>query len=462
MRTILTLAMKDLRLLSRDRVGFFWWMVGFPLLIATLIGAMFGGVVEGPLQAMPVAIVDEAQSGDARRFVDLLAAGGKVDVVAMGHQDARDAVRRGRLSAMVVLKADFHISPAALWGRPLPLAIGLDPSRGAEAAYVEAALKETAIRLLHAQWADPARRAALLDAWLAELDEAPAWDEGLGRELEPLLATLRDYFAAMVHEEADDLETGPAEVPDPDGKDDGLEAPPTDQARSPGEARPVPDVPATAWEPAPIEVIAIDGERVMPRSGFEVCFPLGMIWGLIGVTAQFATALVRERVGGTLLRLRVAPIERFHLLAGMGVACFAACVGVMVFLLIVGRVAFGVGWENPVVLMMIVPSTAWCFVGLAMVLSVLGRTEPSVTGAAWACLVGMAMLGGGMVPQMFLPAWMDVLGWVSPVKWAILGFEGGIWRGLSAREAWAPCAILLAMGTSSAAAGVVLLARHDR
>ncbi|NLX24072.1 MAG: hypothetical protein GXY55_20675 [Phycisphaerae bacterium] len=65
---------------------------------------------------------------------------------------------------------------------------------------------------------------------------------------------------------------------------------------------------------------------------------------------------------------------------------------------------------------------------------VLGKTESSVGGAAWTCLLVMAMLGGGMVPQMLMPPWMDAVGCVSPVRWAILSLEGGIWRGFTLRE----------------------------
>ena len=40
----------------------------------------------------------------------------------------------------------------------------------------------------------------------------------------------------------------------------------------------------------------------------------------------------------------------------------------------------------------------------------------------------MTMLGGGMIPQFVMPPWMLTVGNISPVKWAILGLEGAMWR----------------------------------
>ena len=59
MRTIVTIALKDLHLLWRDRIGFFWWIVGFPLMIAIFMGSIFGGVVGGRPRPIEIAVVDE-------------------------------------------------------------------------------------------------------------------------------------------------------------------------------------------------------------------------------------------------------------------------------------------------------------------------------------------------------------------------------------------------------------------
>jgi ABC-2 type transport system permease protein len=213
---------------------------------------------------------------------------------------------------------------------------------------------------------------------------------------------------------------------------------------------------------AAAETIDVCADALQPQSSFEVCFPLGIIWGMLGLAAELAIGTAREREAGTLLRLRVAPVSRLHLFAGRGLASFLAGVGVMAFLLTTGWIGFGIRFHSLAVLSLAVLCVASCFVGITLFISVLGRTESAVSGAAWACLLVMAMIGGGMVPQMFMPAWMERAGDFSPIKWAILGLEGAIWRGFSLWEMRWPCGILLLQGGVLALAGMFLQRRTER
>jgi ABC-2 type transport system permease protein len=97
-----------------------------------------------------------------------------------------------------------------------------------------------------------------------------------------------------------------------------------------------------------------------------------------------------------------------------------------------------------------------------MMLSVIGKTEAAVGGGSWAVLLILGMLGGGMVPQMFMPNWMTVASNLSPVKWAILTLEGGIWRNFSWHDVIRPCAILVGEGLLFAAIGLSILFQTER
>ena len=48
-----------------------------------------------------------------------------------------------------------------------------------------------------------------------------------------------------------------------------------------------------------------------------------------------------------------------------------------------------------------------------------------------------------MIPLMFMPPWMAGLGYLSPVRWAIIALEGAVWRDFGLAEMAVPCAILL-------------------
>jgi ABC-2 type transport system permease protein len=53
-----------------------------------------------------------------------------------------------------------------------------------------------------------------------------------------------------------------------------------------------------------------------------------------------------------------------------------------------------------------------------------------------------------------MPDWMQVGSNVSPVKWAILALEGGIWRDFTLADAVLPCLVLLGVGSVSFAIGL--------
>ncbi|MBI4582243.1 MAG: ABC transporter permease [Planctomycetes bacterium] len=453
MRTVLIIAGKDLLLAWRDRFGFIWWMITFPLLIAVLVGLIFASVLGGVSKVTAVAVVDEADSPASRAFAAAVNEGGMLHLTRTTRSAARDAVRRGKMAAFIEVPADFEVSPGLLFGDPLPIALGVDPARRSEAMFIEAALYEAAMALLRQEWMDPATRPRLIETWVRERHgtlsplERGSLEAAIAVVDRLALDTRRDFVA--LGRSASVARQGPV------NRGPASRAYSAEAAASAAKAGP-------AAPRERLRVIPVAEAEVRPRSSFEVCFPLGILWGLLGLAAEFAIANVRERDAGTLQRLRVAPIGRWQILLGNGLAAFVACLGVVLFLLAVGRVAFGVRLQNMDVLAMAVVSTALCLVGVTLLLSVLGKTESAVGGAAWAFLLVMAMLGGGMVPQMFLPGWMDTAGNVSFVKWAIRALEGGIWREFTVGEAAWPCAILLVQGVACGAVGLMIGSRRER
>jgi ABC-2 type transport system permease protein len=187
-------------------------------------------------------------------------------------------------------------------------------------------------------------------------------------------------------------------------------------------------------------------QRGGPQNSYEISFPQGIIWGVMGCAAAFGISLVVERTKGTLVRLRIAPIERMHILAGKALACLLTTMAIPIALLLLGIIAFGIRPDSWTLLAVGIISISLCFVGIMMMLSVMGRTEQSAGGIGWAVLMVMALIGGGMVPLFIMPAWMQTVSHVSPVKWSILVMEGAIWRNFSAAEMALPCGILISVG----------------
>lgn len=221
-------------------------------------------------------------------------------------------------------------------------------------------------------------------------------------------------------------------------------------------------LPSAARSPVEFVPMEISAVRRGPGNSFAYTFAQGIVWGILGAAAAFGTSIVAERVRGTLVRLAMSPFSRTRILTGKALACFATTTCVSTLLVLIAVVAFGVRPTSIPILALAVVCASIGFVGLMMLLAVVARTEASAAGMGWAVFLVMALFGGGMVPLFVMPAWMGTVSDASPVKWAILALEGGLWRGFSLAEVAPACGILLAIGVVGFAVGVRCFRWSDR
>ncbi len=419
MRGVLSLAVKDLRLLVRDRWAMFW-VLGFPVVYGVFFGFIIGGGGVGPRGRMTVAVVDEDQSEGSRAYVAQLASSEAVTLAPMASAEARDAVRRGHATAMVGLRPGFGETLGLFGGETL--VVGVDPARRAEAGMLQGVLMQSAFAVVRERWTDPERLRRSLSDWREET----AQDGAMPAHTRAVLTAFIDALSAFAGQASGELLAGGGSME----------------------------------MGGPVRTVAIAREETGPRSAFEITFPSSMMWAVIGCVTGFAVSIVKERRSGTFLRLQVSPLARSHLLAGKGLACLVTCLGVLAFLAVLGRGAFGVRISNPAALAAGVASIAMGFTGVMMLLSVVGHSEEAVAGMSTAFLMLAAMLGGGMIPLVAMPPWMQSVSNVSPIKWGILALEGAIWRGFSPAEMATPCLILIGVGVACFALGVRRLARR--
>jgi ABC-2 type transport system permease protein len=71
------------------------------------------------------------------------------------------------------------------------------------------------------------------------------------------------------------------------------------------------------------------------------------------------------------------------------------------------------------------------------------------------------MIGGGMIPLIAMPGWLQKASQVSFFKWAIVAVEGAVWRGFGPRDMLLPCAVLLLFGAVFFALGVAIFRRSE-
>jgi ABC-2 type transport system permease protein len=222
---------------------------------------------------------------------------------------------------------------------------------------------------------------------------------------------------------------------------------------------PAPGSTSGRLEPFVIEPENLAVMHAGPANAFEVSFPQGIVWGIMGAAAAFGISLVSERTHGTLLRLRTGPVSPMTILFGKGLACFATTTAVAVLLMALGVAVFDVRPDSVLALAAAILSCSVGFVGLMMLLASIGRTESAAGGMGWAILVVLAMFGGAMVPLSFMPGWMQSVSHASLVKWAILSLEGAIWRDFSALDMLLPCAVLIGVGIVGFVVGSIVFRR---
>lgn len=419
MQHIIALAVKDLRILLRVKSGLFFTFV-WPIVVAVLFGFVFSGQSQSAGRALRVVVVDEDNTDVSRSFVAKLQSSGDFAVDRASRADAERMVRRAQRSAFVVIKPGFGAgSERMFYGEPRQLEIGNDPARQAEASMIEGLLIKHAMADFQTLFTDPRASRRMVDNALAEL--------GAVGNTSPV-APLKRFLG-----ELDTFLASPASSGGPGAGD---------------------------WQPVKVTKSAVTREARGPLNGFDVTFPQGVIWGIIGCVMTFGIGLVSERVHGTFVRLQMAPLTRAQILAGKALACFASIAFLQVMLFAIGAGFFGINVSSYPLLILACASAAAGFVGFMMMVAGLGRTEQAAAGAGWAILMPLTMFGGGMMPQFIMPSWMQMIGNLSPVKWAILGIEGAGWRAFTLNEMMLPCTILLGFGAACFVVGVRGLRRE--
>lgn len=424
MGAILSMAAKDLRLLARDRLGLFFTLV-FPLVYAIFFGSIFsgmGGDDSGGMSEVDVLVVDEDDTEESRAFFAALDETASMRIIgAESRSAAEEAVRTGSKPAFLVAPPGFGADLASMFsGAPAKLEMGVDPSRKAERMMLEGLILQAAFTQMGERFTDPDAMRASMAQSRASLDNSE-----IPEATRAGLATLFDSVVGL----SDTL----AAQADPDGQTDPAVAEGVMQAMTPVQI---------------VEAPVHRARRAGPQNAFEISFPQAISWAVIGAAAGFGISFVTERQKGTLVRLSVAPLSAAAVLFGKALACFVTVVVVTTLLLTVGVAAFDVRPDSYALLALVVLCIGVCFVGLMMLLATLAKTEAAAGGIGWAVMMVFAMLGGGMVPVFFMPRWMQTVGSVSPVKWAIVGLEGALWRGFDLRQMAAPLGALAVVGVA--------------
>jgi ABC-2 type transport system permease protein len=434
MHPSLAIAAKDLRLLARDRVNFFFTFI-FPLIYGILFGLMFSG---GGSSSISIALADLDQTPRSAALVESIKAVDGVDLLQLPSEaQAIDLVRKGKRTACVVIPKGYADAAANIFsGNPATLRVLVDPARKAESGLIQGKLTELAFRQLVTQFTDPDEMLSTLDNAVKSLDNASASSDGIAEDLRSPLRSLLDSATSFTTRLRD-----------------------RDKATPNDSAAPKPAADASSFMPIQINIEEVQATADGPASSFDITLPQAVAWGLLGAVMAFGVSLVQERTQGTLARLSASPLSGFDIMLGKALACFVTALIVQAFLILTFALFFHVRPVAPLILLLAVVAASFCFSGIMVVLAVLGKTEGGSSGMGRAVLLLLTIFGGGAIPLMFMPPWMQSASGISPFKWAIIALEGGIWRSFTLAEALPSLGILLAVGIICFAIGARLFRR---
>ncbi len=428
MHAILAIAVKDLRILLRDRTNTFFVII-FPLAIAIFFGSIFGG----SSRSIPIAVVMESEGLASNEFAAALEKDSTLSVRRLpNREDGDKSVRLGRVAACVIFPKTFDSDLEKVMAGVRPtMEFYSDPARKAESEIVYGKLNEHAMRAVVRLFTNPKVNSKMLLQSKLALAINPNITKEQRERMSDVLESVQELFSQR-NREANATTSNDAA---------------TDSSMT---------------LPIQIQTSTLASNSVKPSSTFAVTFPQGLAWGFVGCVGAFAAGMAEERRRGTIMRLLLAPCTVASVLAGKSLACFVACIGMSAFMLLVATLGFHVSVQNWPMLVLAIAACSLAFSGFTMALSGLFKNESSARSAGNAIVLVLVMIGGGTIPLAFMPPFLRTASQGSPFSWAILAIEGAVWRGFTFTEMLAPLGILLFIGILGLLLGNIFIHKRAR
>lgn len=150
---------------------------------------------------------------------------------------------------------------------------------------------------------------------------------------------------------------------------------------------------------------------------FIPSYTVMFVFFLINVMGR---SFIGERDTGTLRRLRIAPIGPASILIGKTSPFLILSLVQTTILMISGRILFGMSWgSQPWLLLPIMLCTSCAATALGLLFSTLARTESQVSSFGNLILLSSAGISGCLVPRAWMPPLTQKISLMTPHAWAL-------------------------------------------
>jgi ABC-2 type transport system permease protein len=410
---IRALVRNDVRIYLTDRraviVGVF-----VPILIAAFFGYVFGGNGQSAETGkIPVAVVDEDQSGVSHAITTDLGKESLLTVQVMTRSVAEQRVRAGKVQVAAIMPAGFGDAAvrALFSGRMRPqVDLLIDPSQSMSSRVVEGLMAQYAMQeITREAFSGAAGQAALAES-LATVDLASADQIPQRAELKALLEAARTLNSRLASNDGSATS----------GIQRGLSF------------------------PYVIATSRITSAQSTPYNGYAHSFA-GMTVQFIlfaGIDAGVLLLLTRER--GIWQRIRSAPLSKSQFLFARTLATTLISLFQLALIYTAAILIFGVRISGSVPGFILL-AIAFCLLNAAfgLMLASIGRSASATRGFAMVVTLLLVMLGGAWVPSFVFPKWLQEASLAAPTRWAVDGLDAVTWRGQGLNAALSPVIVLV-------------------
>jgi len=409
---IRALVRNDVRLYLTDRraviVGVF-----VPILIAAFFGYVFGGNGRSDEPGkIPIAIVDEDQSGISRAITADLGKESLLTVQVMTRSQAEERVRAGKFQVAAIMPAGFGdaATRALFSGQKRPqVDLLIDPSQSMSSRVVEGVMAQYGMQEITREALSGAAGQAALTESLAAVDSASADEIPERAELKALLEAARKFNSRF----------SASDVASTSGIRRGLSL------------------------PYVIAASSVTSSQSTPYNGYAHSFA-GMTVQFIlfaGIDAGVLLLLTRER--GIWQRIRSAPLRKSQFLFARTLATTLISLFQFALIYTAAILVFGVRISGSVPGFILL-AIAFCLLNSAfgLMLASIGRSASATRGFAMVVTLLLVMLGGAWVPSFVFPKWLQEASLGAPTRWAVDGLDAVTWRGQGLSAAVLPAIVL--------------------
>jgi ABC-2 type transport system permease protein len=184
---------------------------------------------------------------------------------------------------------------------------------------------------------------------------------------------------------------------------------------------------ATAAEsslPAVGVTVSYLGESLFPADmgRFDLGAPQQLVLFTFITALTGSAALILTRKLGISSRMLATPTRLWTILAGEGLGRFGVGVFQGIYIMVVSMVMFSVSWGDPLGAVAVLIAFAAVGAGAAMLMGAVFRNEQQAGGVAIVLSLGLAALGGAMLPLELFPPTMQRIALATPHAWALRAF----------------------------------------